>query len=150
MRRLDEALDHGEPAPEPRIQLLKQPSSEKESVIHTIHVLDHDSEILLFLFDFLSNAGYQLSASSNAVDALEHVARSHPEILIADLDVPGWTGSELLMRIRHIAPSTRVILTSGQEEWPSNEILWVGNCEVLKKPIKGKALLRILRRLLTG
>jgi DNA-binding NtrC family response regulator len=150
MRRLDEPLSHGEPAPEPPIQLLKQPSSEKESVLHTIHVLDHDSEILLFLFDFLSNAGYQLSASSNAGDALEHVARSHPEILIADLDMPGWTGSELLMRVRQIAPSTRVIVTSGREEWPSDEMLWVGHCEVLKKPINGPALLRILRRLLIG
>jgi hypothetical protein len=43
-----------------------------------------------------------------------------------------------------------VIVTSEREEWPSDEVSGVGNCEVLKKPINGTALLRILRRLLIG
>ena len=150
MRREDEAYGHGPSAPDFPIEQLRQPSPEADSAFHTIHVLDHDSEILLFLFDFLSNAGYQLSASSNAGDALEHVARSHPEVLIADVDMPGWTGSELLMRVRDIAPSTRVILTSGRQDRPSEDLLRAGSPEVLKKPINGTILLRILRRLLAG
>src|SRR4029078_7699290 len=96
MKQQDGTSDLSTPAPEPSIELLKQPLSEGESPSRTIHVLDQDSEVLLFLFDFLSNAGYQLSASSNVDDALDHVARSHPEALIADGDMPGWTGSELL------------------------------------------------------
>jgi DNA-binding NtrC family response regulator len=148
MRRKDQAPDHVESSPEPTIELFKQLSPGTEATFHTVHVLDHDSEVLLFLFDVLTNAGYQLSASSNAGDALEHVARSHPEVLIADVDMPGWTSAELLMRVRDIAPSTRVILTSGRRDRHSEELLWFRGVEVLEKPLDGTALLRVLKRLL--
>lgn len=150
MRSDDEALDRRQTAPESSIELLTQQQPETDSPIHTIHVLDHDSEVLLFLFDFLSNEGYQLSASSNAGDALEHVARSHPEVLIADVDLPEWTGPELLMRVRALAPSTRVILTSARPDRIPGELLRDSHLEIMAKPIQRGALLHAVQRLLAG
>jgi two-component system, NtrC family, response regulator HydG len=146
----EEALDRREAAPEITIEWLQQPQPESDSPIHTIHVLDHDSEVLLFLFDFLSNEGYQLSASSNVTDALEHVARSHPELLIADGDISDWTGSELVMRVRVLAPSTRVILTSARPDRAEKELPGAGGFEVMVKPIQPTALLDAVHRLLPG
>jgi len=149
--RDDEVLDLHEPAlEESSIELLTQPQGETDSPIHTIHVLDHDSEVLLFLFDFLNNEGYQLSASSNAGDAFEHLARSHPEVLIADMDLPEWTGPELLTRVRAIAPSTRVILTSARPEGIPGELLREVHLEILAKPLQRAALLDAVQRLLAG
>jgi two-component system KDP operon response regulator KdpE len=146
----DEAIDPRETATDISIELLQQPQAESDSPIHTIHVLDHDSEILLYLFDFLSSEGFQLSSSSNTGDALEHVARSHPEVLIADIDIPEWTSSELLMRVRVLSPSTRVILTSARPDRAEKALLRADSVEVVLKPIQGAALLGALQRLLAG
>ncbi len=136
-------------AAEPSLKVVRQPSAESDSPSHTIHLVDHDSDVLLFLFDLLSEAGFRVSASSNASDALDHVARLHPEILIANMEMPEVTGSELLMRVKMIAPSTRVISTSVRAERTDMErVLQGGGADLISKPIEGAKLLRVLERVL--
>jgi FixJ family two-component response regulator len=114
-----------------------------------VHLLDHDSEVLLFLFDFLSNSGFQVSASSNVGDALQYVGREHPQVLIAAMEMPELTGAELVQRVRELAPSTRVILTSVRADWPVYEdVLRNGGADLVAKPIKGMTLLRAVERVL--
>jgi len=145
----DRAGDKPELPPEGSIELLRQPLPDLDSPLHTVHLLDHDSEILLFLFDFLSNAGFQVSASSNSGDALDYLARSHPEILIAAMEMPEMTGNELLQRVRDLSPSTRVILTTIRGDWSAYEdVLRGGGADLVVKPIKGMALLRTMDRVL--
>jgi FixJ family two-component response regulator len=144
-----EAHDNLYFAAEPSLELVRQPSAEIDSPSHTIHLVDHDSEVLLFLFDFLSAAGFRVSASSNASDALDHVARLHPEILIANMEMPEVTGPELLMRVKMTAPSTRVILTSVRAERTDMEkVLQGGAADLISKPIERARLLRVLERVL--
>lgn len=137
-------------APELSIEVIRQPQPELDSPHHTIHLLDHDSQVLLHLYDFLSNAGFQVSASSNADDALDYVARSHPEILVTADEVPGLSVVELLNRIRDVSPSTRVILTSVRVDWSVYEdLLRNGGADLVGKPIHGMTLLRAVERVLS-
>jgi DNA-binding NtrC family response regulator len=102
-------------------------------------------------FDFLSEEGYRVSASSNAGDALEHVDRWHPEILIANLEMPEGTASELLARVKMTAPSTRVILTSDRAVGADVvKVLRGQGLDWIAKPIQGHGLLRVLERVLAG
>jgi DNA-binding NtrC family response regulator len=133
------------------IEFITQPHVDVDPTIHTAHVVDHDSSTLLFLFDFLSNAGLRVSASSNAADAVDYASRLHPEILISELDMPGMDRLELLQRIREVSPSTRVILTSACADWPVyEEVLQRGGADLIPKPFNHKALLRAVERVLEG
>ena len=134
---------------EPTLELLRQSPPEVDSPSHTIHLLDHDSEVLLFLFDYLSAAGFRVSASSNASDALDHIARSHPEILIANMEMSEVTGGELLSVVKLVSPSTRIISTSVRAERADVEnVLRGGAADLIAKPIQGPRLLRVLERVL--
>ncbi len=88
MRDPNEGPDRIDFDADPPLEVFRQAPPEPEASAHTVHLLDHDSEVLLYLFDFLSEAGYRVRASSSASDALEHVARWQPEILIASLEMP--------------------------------------------------------------
>jgi DNA-binding NtrC family response regulator len=142
--------DKGMTSPiEPTLEFVRPQSPEVDAPVHTIHLLDHDSDVLLFLFDFLSNAGFQVSASSNAGDAFQYVAREHPRILIAGMELAEMTGLELLQRVRELSPSTRVVLTSIRADWSAYEdVFRNGGAELVARPIKGMTLLRAVERVL--
>jgi DNA-binding response OmpR family regulator len=145
MREQDEPC----PEAEPSVEIVRQPSSEADAPLHTIHLLDHDSEILLSLFDFLSNAGFTVSATSNAGDALQYVTREHPDVLIASMEMSELPGLEVLQRVRELSPSTRVILTSVRADWYGYEdVLRHGGADLVAKPFKGMILLRAVERVL--
>jgi CheY-like chemotaxis protein len=130
-------------------ELLRPRPPEADLPSYTIHLVDHDSEVLLSLFDFLSGAGFRVSASSNASDGLDYVARLHPDILIANMEMPELTGSEVLQRVKMMVPSTRVILTSVQAERADLErVLRGGGADLIAKPIDGSRLLKALEKVL--
>jgi DNA-binding NarL/FixJ family response regulator len=54
-----------------------------------------------------------VSESSNGVAALRDVARAQPDVLVLDLSMPEMDGLEVLVRIREVAPETRVVVLSG-------------------------------------
>jgi two-component system, NtrC family, response regulator AtoC len=124
-----------------------EPTIKNEAPAHSIHLLDDDSDWLLFLFEYLSNAGYHVTAASCIEDSLILLGRSHPEVLIADRDVPGLTEIELLDRVRFLSPSTRIILTTERPAGPSSgERLWFGGMVLLSKPIEWPILMRAVER----
>jgi two-component system chemotaxis response regulator CheY len=120
-----------------------------EAPVHAIHVMDHDPGLLHRLFDVLSDAGYRVNASSDAEIALDYIARSHPEIVLASMEMPDVAGLDLLGRIKRISPETRVVMTSVRADWQVYEdVLHCGGAGVLAKPIHEKHLLRAVERVL--
>jgi FixJ family two-component response regulator len=67
------------------------------------------------------------------------------------MEMAELTGLELLRRVRELAPSTRVILTSVRVDWPGYEdVLRRGGAGLVAKPIKGMTLLRAVERALAS
>jgi DNA-binding NarL/FixJ family response regulator len=54
-----------------------------------------------------------VSESGNGAAALRDVARAQPDVLVLDLSMPEMDGLEVLVRIREVAPETRVVVLSG-------------------------------------
>jgi DNA-binding response OmpR family regulator len=118
-----------------------EPTIDHEARAHSIHLLDDDSDWLLFFFEYLSGAGYHVTASSTIDDALILLARSQPEILIADRDISGSSEIDLLDRVRSLSPVTRVILTAKRSDGQRS-----GGADVLLKPIDWSILRRAVER----
>ncbi len=115
--------------------------------LHTVHLLDHHSDWLLFLNEYLSNAGYQVTASSDTTDALQVIARAHPEILIADQDMPDLNDVDLLERVRALSPGTRVVLTTERmDRRPGDMELKRRGVDLVLKPFNWSVLLRAVER----
>ena len=54
-----------------------------------------------------------VSESSDGAAVLRDVARAQPDILVLDLSMPQMDGLEVLVRLREVAPETRVVVLSG-------------------------------------
>ncbi len=98
----------------------------------------------------LSDEGYEVVAVSNADSALIRLEDVDPDVVLADVVMPGRTGYEmcqfLKMSPRH--RRVRVILTAGaQEPFDDERAKQVEADGVLKKPFEASVLLAVVKSL---
>lgn len=116
-----------------------------------ILVVDDKSDTLLYLYDLLSSEGFHVEGSSSAVDALDHVQRRPPGVVIANVRMPEMNGLELLERVKRVSTKTRVILLGALgDEALRTKALERGGEDFLYKPLSSENLLRALGRVLDG
>lgn len=96
-------------------------------------LLDHSTQ-----FEVVSEAG-------TAKEALENVARYHPDIVLMDIRLPGASGIEACEEITKSYPETRVVmLTSYAEDEMLFSAIRAGASGYLLKQIGGDDLIRAL------
>jgi CheY-like chemotaxis protein len=67
-------------------------------------VVDDDKDSLELASTVLEQAGAQVSRARSAVAALELIVSGRPDVLVADIGMPGVDGYELMRRVRALAP----------------------------------------------
>jgi CheY-like chemotaxis protein len=80
--------------------------------LHGIHVIavDDDVNTLTFVRAVLEEAGAKVTAVANATGALQTMHLLRPDVLVADLGMPGMDGISLIHRVRHASdPQVRTI-----------------------------------------
>jgi DNA-binding NarL/FixJ family response regulator len=53
-----------------------------------------------------------IGEAANSAEAMLEVSRHHPDIVLLDVDIPGWRANDTVTNILAISPSTRVIMLS--------------------------------------
>ena len=79
-----------------------------------ILLADDEPKILALLSEFLGGLGYAVRAVADGREALKAVQEEEFHLALLDLGLPGFSGLELLSRIKALAPRTEVILFTGQ------------------------------------
>jgi CheY-like chemotaxis protein len=75
-------------------------------------LVDDEPGVLTALRRTLRREGYTIATAASGEEALTVLARQEVDLVIADLDMPGMSGLELLGRVRVTSPLTiRVVLT---------------------------------------
>jgi len=82
-------------------------------------VVDDEAIIRESLYDWLSDAGYEVSTAENGPQALEIIQKEKPSIAIVDLMMPGMDGIELLKRAKEISPNIEVIIITAYASIPT-------------------------------
>lgn len=88
---------------------------------------------------------------TNGTDALSAVRRERPDILIADLTMPGLTGLELLREIQSaVLPAKVILLTARIEHEQVLEAMRLGAAGIVLKESAPLQILDCIRRVATG
>ncbi|MGZ4813758.1 MAG: response regulator [Terriglobales bacterium] len=114
-------------------------------------IVDDEPFVAETLAGVFRRAGYQSQWVGSAVHAILLAQQINPDLLVADVMMPGSTGIELAIRFRKEFPGCKVLLISGQAE--TNDLLEEAKEQgydfaIMAKPIWPPDLLKRAEKLL--
>jgi DNA-binding response OmpR family regulator len=111
--------------------------------VYTKHILIVDDDALMrrSLAFNLENAGYRVSTSGNAEDALALSRRDVPDIVLLDIGLPGMDGLDALKIIKERFALPVIFLTARRRELDEVLGLELGADDYITKPFELEVLL---------
>jgi len=115
----------------------------------TLLVVDDDPDMVSWLDDELTDAGYAVHGVTSGVAALEALATKSYDLVISDIEMPGLRGPELLAKMLEHRPAQLVLLITafGSVEL-AVESVRAGACDFIAKPFPIEALAHAVERAL--
>jgi CheY-like chemotaxis protein len=98
----------------------------------------------------LADAGYEVTTVSNGAAAVKKIAELHPDIILLDVYMPGYTGLEVCAKTKSAAgtASVPVLLTVGKmEPFRAEEGIKVKADGVIIKPFEATDLVTVVKKL---
>jgi CheY-like chemotaxis protein len=112
-----------------------------------ILLVDDDDDVRDYTASVLEDAGYEVRVASRGEAAMQILAAGEVfDLLITDVVMPGWDGTELVRRVRSTRPDLRILYITGYTRHIALDRL--GNDEVLDKPYQRDSLLHAVRHAL--
>ncbi|MCU1403743.1 MAG: response regulator [Glaciihabitans sp.] len=103
-------------------------------------IIEDDDDIRHLLDTVLTQAGFQVIATSNGQDGIEAVRRYEPVVTTLDVNMPGMDGFEAARRIRAFSSTYIVMLTALAEEIDTLQGLDAGADDYINKPFRPREL----------
>ena len=123
------------------------------AAVASILVLDDRAVERELLEVVLGSAGYAVLQAANGEDALALARDEHPDVIIADILMPGMDGYEFVRALRAdpASASTRVILCTAtyEEDDVRRLALACGVSHVLIKPVEAQEILQVVQEILS-
>ena len=96
----------------------------------------------------LREEGFEVWSVADEATALDRLAVANPDVVIADVFLPGGGGLDLCRRIKKLHRHMRVILTAGQLEPLDEEEARAAGCDaILRKPFEASIAIETIRPL---
>ena len=114
----------------------------------TVLVVDDDEWIRNVLKIVLESEGYEVALASDGNEAIEHIDRQTPALILLDLMMPNMNGFEFADRLRQrkVAPPPRIlVLTAASQAWLKAQ--WIEADACVEKPFDVDTLLSEIARL---
>ncbi|MGH7627541.1 MAG: sigma-54-dependent transcriptional regulator [Gemmatimonadaceae bacterium] len=109
----------------------------------TVLIVDDERTLARSIRAYLIESGYEAESAEDSDTALEMLERLRPDVVVADVRLPGASGGgmELLRRIREFDPATQVIMMTAYGTIEGAvEAVKLGAFDYLTKPIDLEAL----------
>ena len=117
----------------------------------TIMVVDDDERGRRVTARMLRDEGYNVIEARSGEEALERLAESEVQVILADLAMPGGMhGLELVEQALALAPWRRVVLMSGYDRLFPKLGTYGARFPLLMKPFSAEQLARQIREVLSG
>ena len=140
---------HSEPQAFVLVLPLRGPSTEPvgRAVQGTVLVVDDDEPIARMMAEYLGEQGFEADWAQSGAEALAKVERKPPDLIVLDLRMPEMDGRTLLLRIRSLGKTPRVVLLSADREVAA-VARELGTEAFVEKPFAPEGLLIEVRRAL--
>lgn len=96
---------------------LQKASPERPADTPVVLLVNNDGAVLTSQRQALEKERYRVFAAYNAHEAFEQFGGQHIDVIIADQNMPGMTGTELLEHVKTLFPETVRILTSAYPDF---------------------------------
>jgi DNA-binding NtrC family response regulator len=73
-------------------------------------LVDDDDSLRVALAEELAHAGFRVDTSHDGESALRQISDRSYDVAMVDLNLPGLSGEELILRFRELAPTTEIIV----------------------------------------
>lgn len=110
-----------------------------------ILVVDDEPQILRALGTNLRARGYDVKLAASGEEALEIAARSHPDLVVLDLGLPGIDGTDVIRGLRGWSEVPIIVLSVREAERDKVSALDAGADDYVTKPFGMDELLARLR-----
>ena len=83
-----------------------------------VSVVEDDEDIRSHLAQLIARAkGFRLAGQyASAEDALEHIPRSPPDVVLMDINLPGMKGTQCVRELKQVLPSLLVVMLTVYED----------------------------------
>lgn len=107
-------------------------------------VIDDERQILRMLKTALTGFGYDIAEASSGQEGLNQTAIFHPDLIVLDLGLPDFDGTEVVRRLREWTQIPIIILSVREQEQDKIRALDAGADDYITKPFgMGELLARI-------
>jgi CheY-like chemotaxis protein len=122
-------------------------NEERELIVtKDILLVDDDTSQLQLLSLLLESEGFDVTAASNGMTALELLGNTRFRMIITDFNMPGMNGIELAARVRKLYSDTDVVMVTADSFRDFfEEALNAGINRIYKKPVNLKRLVASIR-----
>ena len=118
----------------------------------TVYIADDEMWGTLGLKKLLERSGYELQVigtADNGLTAKEDIEKLRPDVVFADIRMPGLSGLELLEVIPDVSPDSKVVIITGFAEFSyAQTAVQLHAFDLLLKPIKELELERVLKNVM--
>ena len=111
-----------------------------------ILLAEDDEAMRAYLARALENAGYEVVAAGNGIDALARLKQSSFDLLLSDIVMPEMDGIELAQHCAQLSPATKVIFITGFAAVTLKANSETAQARVLSKPFHLKDLVLEVQR----
>ena len=102
----------------------------------TVLIVDDERTLARAVKAFLTEAGYEAEVAGDGERALELLQTLRPDVVFADVRLPGMSGIDLLRRIREFDPAIPVIIMTAYGSIEGAvEAVKLGAFDYMKKPV---------------
>jgi len=102
----------------------------------TVLIVDDERTLARAIKTFMAEAGYEAEIATDAETALGLVESLRPDVVFADVRLPGMSGIDLLRRIREFDPAIPVIIMTAHGTIEGAvEAVKLGAFDYMKKPV---------------
>jgi DNA-binding response OmpR family regulator len=100
----------------------------------SVVIVEDEQRIRELMARVMADQGYHVETTSNAMDGLQAVVKSNPDLVILDMGLPDLDGSELLKMIRAVSQVPVIVATARSEDRDIIRTLDAGADDYLVKP----------------
>lgn len=119
--------------------------------VATPHVLvvDDDRAFRHAITALLHKAGYTSDQAGDGVDALALLRRTHVDLMLLDIGLPGMNGLEVLTQAKHVAAPPRIVMMTADDTSDALLSAFRGQADrFVRKPIAPNRIVDVVKEVL--